>query len=101
MDKLLNLITEYNYNYEIIYYVKQSNTDLICHNDIDIYDKLQYIYDSLIEYVNNIKYDLIIIDYNTNSILLIYENKKYIISYIKLFNNYKYWTLSIYNNVII
>jgi len=101
MDKLLNLITEYNYNYEIIYYVKQSNTDLICHNDIDIYDKLQYIYDSLIEYVDNIKYDLIIIDYNTNSILLIYENKKYIISYIKLFNNYKYWTLSIYNNVII
>ena len=103
MDKLLNLISEYklcNYNYDIIYYVKQSNIDLISYNDTDNYETLQYIYDSLIEYLGNTYYDVIIINYNNNSILLIYENKKYVISYIKLFNNYKYWILSIYNVII-
>ena len=103
MDKLLNLISEYklcNYNYDIIYYVKESDKDQICYNYTDNYEILQYIYDSLTEYLNNTNYDVIIIDYNNNSILLIFENKKYVITYINLFTNYKYWTLSIYNVII-
>jgi hypothetical protein len=97
MDKLLNLITEYNYNYDIIYYIKQSTKDQICYNDSDNYDTLQYIYESLIEYLDNTYYDIIIIDYNNNSILFIFEDKKYVISYIKFYYKCIYWTLSIYN----
>lgn len=100
MDRLFYLIKEnILYNYNITYYIKQSDKDIICYNYTDIYDILQYIYDSIIEYLDN-NYDLIIIDYNNCSILFIYENKKYVISYINLYDNCKYWSLSIYNQLI-
>ena len=89
-------------NYDITYYIKQSQQDLISYNYNDNFDIVEYVCDSIHEYFNNYNYD-IIIDYNEPLITFIYKNKKCDISTKLWFDGSLYWNLTIakihHNNI--
>jgi hypothetical protein len=96
MDKLCNLIVENNYDYDIIYYIKQSNIDLISYDYTDNFEIVEYVCNTINDYFNNYKYD-ILIDYNKPLITFIYNNYKCDITIKKWYDNSLYWVLNISN----
>jgi hypothetical protein len=100
MDKLCRLISENNYKNDITYYIKQSNIDLISYDNTDNFEIVDYVCNSIHDYFNEYKYD-IILDYNKPLITFIYKNYKCDITIRKLYDNSLYWVLSISNIDII
>ena len=78
----------------ITYYIKQTKQDLISYNTSDNFEIVEYVCDSIHDYFNNYKYE-IIIDYKEPLITFIYKNHKFNITIKNLFNNSLYWILDI------
>jgi hypothetical protein len=96
MNNLCNfIINSIQYEYDITYYIKQSQQDLISYNYNDNFETVEYICDSIHDYFNSYNYD-IIIDYNEPLITFIYNNHKCEITIKKFFDDSLYWILSIY-----
>ena len=89
MDKLCDFIIN-NIQYNITYYIKQSQQDLISYNYYDNFETVEYVCDTIHNYFNKYNYD-IIIDYNKPLITFIYNtHNQYLIYEI----NYIILTLS-------
>ena len=80
--------------YDIIFYIKQSDEDYISYNYNDPYETIEYICDKLTELLLNNNQD-IIIDYSNNKIILLYNNRQCTIIKHELLNNCLYWILYI------
>ena len=94
MNKICEfIINNYEYNYNISYYIKQSQQDLISYDPTDNFDIVNYICDSIHDYFNTYKYD-IFIDYKEPAITVIYKNHKCIITIKTWYDNTLYWILS-------
>jgi hypothetical protein len=96
MDKLCKIILDNEYNYNIKYYIKQSNIDLISYDYSNNFEIVDYVCNSIHDYFSNYKYD-IIIDYNEPIITFIYKKYKCDITIINWYDNSLYWVLNISN----
>ena len=95
MNKLCEIIkNNINLDYNISYYIKQSDEDIISYNCNDPYDTIDYISTKLNELLINYNKD-IIIDYNNYKITLLYYNRRCTIINQELYNNCQYWILYI------
>lgn len=98
MNKLCNFIdNNINLDYDIIYYIKQSNEDLIGFNNYDNKDTVDYVINKLSTYFYKKDYDIISYYYN-KKIMFFYNDSKCIITSKVLHDNYIYWILEIKNN---
>ena len=93
MDKLCDFIID-NIQYNITYYIKQSQQDLISYNPDDNFETVEYICDTIHNYFNKYNY-YIIIDYNKPLITFIYNTHKCDITSNNLFDGSLYWILTI------
>jgi hypothetical protein len=92
MNKLCNFIdNNINLDYDISYYIKQSNEDLIGFNIYDNYDTVDYVINKLNSYFYKKDYDIIFF-YHNKKIMFFYNNSKCIIT-----SNNMYWILEIKN----
>jgi hypothetical protein len=95
MNKLCQILNDnINLDYDIVFYIKQSDEDFISYNYNDPYDTIEYICNKLTELLINNNQD-IIIDYENNKIMLLYNNRQCTIIKHELFNNCLYWILYI------
>jgi hypothetical protein len=95
MNKLCQILNDnINLDYDIAFYIKQSDEDFISYNYNDPYETIEYICDKLTELLINNNQD-IIIDYNNNKIILLYNYRRCTIIKEVLFNNCLYWILYI------
>ena len=95
MNKLCQILNDnINLDYNISFYIKQSEEDFISYNYNDPYETIEYICDKLTELLINYNQD-IIIDYNNNKIMLLYNYRQCTIIKEELFNNCLYWILYI------
>lgn len=83
-----------NLEYDISYYVKQSNEDLISYNYLDNFDKINYVKDYLYNYFYY-KNNNILFEYHDDNIIFIYNNHKCIIKSKIWPDNSLYWILEI------
>jgi hypothetical protein len=98
MDKVCNfIINTIHYEYDITYYIKQSQQDLISYDYTDNFQTVEYIYDSIHDYFNKYNYD-ISINYNVPIVTFTYKNHKCDIYIKEWFDNSLYWVLDIYYN---
>lgn len=94
MNILCNyIIQSIQYEYNITYYIKQSQQDLISYDSTDNFEIVEYICDSIHDYFNTYNYE-IIIDYKEPLISFIYKNHKCDIAIKKWYDNSLYWVLS-------
>ena len=95
MNKLCQILNDnINLDYNISFYIKQSEEDFISYNYNDTYDTIDYISTKLNELLINYNKD-IIIDYNNYKITLLYYNRRCTIINQELYNNCQYWILYI------
>ncbi len=95
MNKLCQILNDnINLDYDIVFYIKQSDEDYISYNYNDPYETIEYICDKLTELLLNNNQD-IIIDYSNNKIILLYNNRQCTIIKHELLNNCLYWILYI------
>ena len=95
MNELCQILNDnINLNYDISFYVKQSDEDIISYNCDDPYDTIEYICNNLNEKLFKYNYDMII-DYNNYKITFLYNDRKCTITNKSLNNNYLYWILYI------
>ncbi len=98
MDKVCNFIVNtIHYNYDITYYIKQSNQDLISYDYTDNFEIVEYICDSIHDYFNDYNYE-VSINYNEGIVTFIYKTHKCNISIKKWYDNSLYWILDISYN---
>ena len=95
MNKLCEILKDnINLDYNISFYIKQTDEDIISFNSDDPYDTIEYICNKLTELLINNNQD-IIIDYENNKIMLLYNYRRCTIIKHELFNNCLYWILYI------
>ena len=95
MNKLCQILNDnINLDYDISFYIKQSDEDIISYNYNDPYETVDYIFDKLNELLFKYNYDMII-DYYNYKITFLYNDRRCTITNNFLNNNYLYWILNI------
>ena len=96
MNKLCEILKDnINLDYNISYYIKQSDEDIISFNCDDPYDTIDYICENLKNILLNYYQDIIIYYNNNSNIIILYNKRQCTITKQFLNNNCIYWILYI------